>query len=57
MLVTFGNGELSVVSESKQMGVVLSSERKQSQIIYADRIAVGRNALLMLGGWEVTMCQ
>ena len=26
--VTFGNGELSVVSESKHMGAVLSSEKK-----------------------------
>ena len=32
------------------MGVVLSSERKQSQKIYADRMAVGRNALFAAKG-------
>ena len=38
---------LSFVSEHEHMGVVLSSERKQSQKIYADRIAVGRNAIFI----------
>ena len=50
MPVTFGDGKLSVVSESKHMGLVLSSERKQSQKIYADRIAVGRNPLFAARG-------
>ena len=49
MPIKFGDGQLSIMSETKHMGVVLSARNGASKI-YADIISAGRSALFAVRG-------